>query len=247
MKYGIIADIHANYPALESVLKILEKEGVEGYIILGDIVGYGPQPNECVKGVTELRNASVIAGNHDWACVELEDISCFNEVARLAVTWTKNVLTKENKEYISSLDYVMKSQKFLAVHGSPSDPLDEYLDSIEVFEKNLPFFKEHTLCFVGHNHIPLYFKKMAEDGMIVGNTLGDGEQLQIRLSDITVVNPGSVGQPRDGDVRASCGIFDDDALVFKLLRVPYDLRLVQQDMLQKQLPVALIRRLGDGR
>lgn len=247
MKYGVIADIHANYTALEAVLKILEKEGVEGFIVLGDIIGYGPHPNECVKAVAELRNASVIAGNHDWAVVELEDISNFNEIARQAVIWTRSVLAKENKEYILSLDYIMKTSKFMAVHGSPADPLDEYLDSIDIFEKNLPFLKEYTLCFVGHHHFPLYFKKMAENGVLVGNLLNDHEELQINVSDITIVNPGSVGQPRDGDARASCGIFDDEILLFKLFRVPYDINLVQQNMRQIQLPDALIQRLSDGR
>lgn len=247
MKFGVIADIHANYPALESVLNILKKNEVEGYLVLGDIIGYGPHPNECIEAVMKMSNALVIAGNHDWACVDLEDVSAFNSIARQAVDWTKSILKKENRDYIQSLDYILESAKFMAVHGSPSDPLDEYLDSIDIFEKNLPFFKKRNLCFVGHNHLPLCFKKLVEDGVLVGNMLKENEELKINSAEITVVNPGSVGQPRDGDARASCGIFDDNGLVFKILRVSYDLNSVQQDMRQKQLPDALIQRLAVGR
>ncbi|MBI5555878.1 MAG: metallophosphoesterase family protein [Elusimicrobia bacterium] len=247
MKFGIIADIHANYPSLEAVLAILKKNEVEGYLVLGDIIGYGPHPNECLEAVIKMNNALVIVGNHDWACVDLEDVSSFNTMARQSVDWTKTVLKKENRDYIQSLDYILGSGAFMAVHGSPRDPLDEYLDSLEIFEENIPFFKERNLCFVGHHHFPLYFRKLAADGILVGNRLKENEELKINSAEITVVNPGSVGQPRDGDARASCGIFDDHELVFKILRVAYDINLVQQDMRQKQLPDALIQRLTVGR
>ncbi len=124
MKYGILSDIHSNLEALYVVLDYLNEQSVERYICCGDIVGYGPGPNECVEIVRKLENLLIVVGNHDWASLGLEDINTFRESARDAIKWTMEQLTDENKEYLKELPYREEGENFIVVHGSPRDPLD---------------------------------------------------------------------------------------------------------------------------
>lgn len=245
MKLGVISDIHSNLPALKEVLADLEAEKVEGYLVLGDIVGYGPYPNECIEVLQKLPNSAIIVGNHDWAVIELEDISQFHEEARQACLWTRSILTPDACAYIGSLEYIIHNGQYMLVHGSPRDPLDEYLINVERFEKNIPFLKA-DICFIGHSHLPLHFTKQKESGNMEIGAIGEQEVLALVPEVVHVINPGSVGQPRDRDPRASYGIFDTQDLKFVLKRRAYDIAAVQAEMTKQNLPQSLIDRLSEG-
>ncbi|MDD5756680.1 MAG: metallophosphoesterase family protein, partial [bacterium] len=178
MKIGLIADIHSNLPALTEVLADLAAEQVEAYLVLGDLVGYGPYPNECIEVLQKLPNAVIIVGNHDWAAIELEDISLFNAEARQAILWTRSVLNPGVKEYLGSLEYIISKDRYMLVHGSPRDPLDEYLVNVDIFEKNIPALKA-DICFIGHSHLPLYFSKQKDGGNPVGRQIKDQEVINL--------------------------------------------------------------------
>ena len=246
MRFGVLADIHSNLPALLECLRFLQEEKAEGYLVLGDMVGYGPYPNECLETVRALTGAQVIVGNHDWAVVDLEDIAFFNEEAAAAVQWTKSVLSPVNFQYLHTAHYVLANTQFMIVHGAPRDPLDEYLLSTESFKENLPFLKAN-ICFVGHSHYPLYFYREKETGELKQKDIMDLEEITLSADAPVIINPGSVGQPRDGDKRASFGIFDTQTMIFKLFRREYDIAAVQQEMKKQALPESLINRLSEGK
>lgn len=245
MKYGILADIHSNLPALQSIVSLLSEEQVEGYLVAGDLVGYGPHPNECIEIIRSLASATVIVGNHDWAIIDLEDISAFNEDAKAAILWTKSALSKTNLEYISSLEYCAQRENWMMVHGSPRDPLDEYMLTIEHAAKSIPFMKAR-LCFLGHSHHPLHFWYDQASQQIAMKELLGQEEVSLNDENQHFLNPGSVGQPRDNNAKASCAIFDTEHLTFKILRTEYDIAFVQEEMRKQQLPEYLINRLQNG-
>lgn len=244
MKYGILSDIHGNFEALNVVLDYLGGESVEGYICCGDIVGYGPNPNECVEIVRDIENLHIVVGNHDWASLGLEDITTFRESARDAIKWTIEQLTDENKDYLKELPYCEERENFIVVHGSPRDPLDEYLLSEDTFKKNLKYFKK-PLCFIGHSHIPLYFY-ISDEGCIGGDHINDGDQIYLNPLYRYVINCGSVGQPRDNNPLASFGIYDSQRNILTLKRLSYNIERIQQKMRAVHLPESLIDRLGMG-
>jgi predicted phosphodiesterase len=245
MRLGVIADIHSNLPALNEVLLDLAGDNVEGYLVLGDLAGYGPYPNECIEVLQKLTNAVIIVGNHDWAVIELEDISLFNEEARQAIIWTRTAIAPAAKEYLGSLEYIVNKEQYMLVHGSPRDPLDEYLINVERFEKNIPLLKA-DICFVGHSHVPLYFSRQKETGVMDMRSLQEQEAVTLGSGAIHVINPGSVGQPRDHDPRASYGVFDTQSLTYIQKRKAYDIAAVQAKMAEQQLPQNLIDRLAKG-
>ncbi|MDD5492287.1 MAG: fructose-bisphosphatase class III [bacterium] len=245
MKIGVIADIHSNLTALNEVLQDLAVEQVEGYLVLGDLVGYGPYPNECIELLQKLPNTDIIVGNHDWAAIELEDISLFNEEARQAILWTRSVITPAAAEYLGSLEYIISKGQYMLVHGSPRDPLDEYLINIDRFDKNISFLKA-DICFIGHSHLPLYFNRQKENGNSEMRALKDQEVLTLAPGIIHVINPGSVGQPRDRDPRASYGIFDTQNMTFIQKRRAYNIAEVQTKMTEQLLPKSLVDRLTEG-
>ncbi|MFH1784342.1 MAG: metallophosphoesterase [bacterium] len=247
MRYALISDIHSNLPALEAVLGHLEFQRIDAYICCGDIVGYGPWPNECVNIMKELAQKTklfMVVGNHDWAAVELEDISKFNEDARQAIIWTRGQLSPENKQYLKELPYILQEPAFTVVHGSPYDPLDEYVLDEKVFKRSLEYLKTE-LCFIGHTHKPFSFFAGAEMG-IGGEALAD--EVMILLDDMArhMVNIGSVGQPRDSDARACFGIFDDQEKNIIIKRIEYDILKTQEKMKEYGLPVFLVERLNKG-
>jgi predicted phosphodiesterase len=246
MRLGVLADIHSNLPALQESLRFLQEEKVEGYLVLGDMVGYGPYPNECLGILQGLSSAQVVVGNHDWASVGLEDLAFFNEDAAAAIQWTKKILTPANFQFLHTAHYVLTTTQYMIVHGAPRDPLDEYLLSTESFAQNLPFLKAN-ICFIGHSHYPLYFYKEKDSAILKQKNLQDKEEIILSPDSPCIVNPGSVGQPRDGDKRASFGIFDTQTLSFKLCRREYDIAAVQQEMQKQALPIHLAERLSEGK
>lgn len=222
MRYGIIADIHGNLEALETVLQQLE-EKVDKIVCLGDIVGYGPDPNECCE-VIRKRGIPSVAGNHEKGTLGELPLTWFNENAAAAVRWTQGAVRPENLEYIKGLPLILEFPGFQIVHGSLLKPVEEYLTNLS---EAIPTFERMTkpLLFVGHTHRPLILEQ-------------EGKK---------IINPGSVGQPRDRDPRSAYLIYDDQTGEARLFRVDYDIEAVQNKMKAAGLPQFLIERLSEGR
>ncbi|MCX5726480.1 MAG: metallophosphoesterase family protein [Candidatus Saganbacteria bacterium] len=242
MKYGVISDIHSNLEALNAVLERIKV--ADKIICSGDLVGYGPDPNECVATVKE-RNILTVAGNHDKITTGEMDISWFNRDAADAIKWTQGEIKQTNLEYLKSLPLSLDLEGFQIVHGSLREPLEEYITSIFEAMPTFELMKE-PLLFVGHSHVPLCIV-MKNDGTFDGWVLGDGDIVKLKEFKKVIINPGGVGQPRDGDPRASYGIYDSDKNEFSLFRVPYNIEKVQEKMKKAGLPVSLIERLASGR
>ncbi|PIS30792.1 metallophosphoesterase [Candidatus Saganbacteria bacterium CG08_land_8_20_14_0_20_45_16] len=238
MLYGIISDIHSNLEALEAVLASLK---VDQIICLGDVVGYGPSPNECVERLRAL-GIPMLAGNHEKALLGELSTEWFNKNAKAAIDWTRQVISPENQEFLKSLPALAALADFVYVHGSLRDPVNEYILSLS---EALPSFElmKSSFCFVGHTHRPGYFARK-KDGFYDTQTLRAGDEVLIDNFDRVIINPGSVGQPRDSDSRAAFGIYDDSLRIFSLQRVVYDIASVQAKMRAAQLPQGLIDRLA---
>lgn len=242
MLYGIISDIHANLEAFDVVLNKLYR--VDKIICLGDIVGYGPNPNECVKKVREM-NIPSAAGNHDKAVTGDMEITWFNYNARSAIEYTQREIKGENLDFLKGLTEIHEEDDFQYVHGSLRSPLREYITNI--FEA-VPTLERMTkkICFVGHSHIPLFIAQK-DDGNFDGRILMDEEEVVTDEYSKIVINVGAIGQPRDGDPRASYGLYDTETKIFSLHRVEYNIEMVQEKMKTAGLPQPLIERLSFGR
>ncbi len=244
MRHAIIADIHSNYQALEAVLKDIQKRDINSYIICGDIIGYGPQPLECIGEIRKLKNCRFVLGNHDAVIVEKMDIRWFNEYAKKSLEITSHMISNEIKEWFNSMPLRIETQIFTAVHGSPKNPLKEYLLSeMQCFE-NMKIVNT-LLLFYGHTHIPMYFC-LNEEGKIWGDFIKPFSKIKIKEYIKCFINPGSVGQPRDGNPMASYGVFDDETMIFELVRVRYDIKKVQDLMKKEGIHQLLIERLEFG-
>jgi diadenosine tetraphosphatase ApaH/serine/threonine PP2A family protein phosphatase len=242
MLYGIISDIHSNLEAMHVVLNKLSR--AEKIVNLGDIVGYGPSPNECVDKIRKLKIPSV-AGNHDKVVVGETEATWFNPSAREAVIWTQELISDENLDYLKTLPLTLEEDGFQIVHGSLRNPLDEYITSIA---DAIPTFEKMTkaVCFVGHSHSPMFIAQK-KDGNYAGRALEDGEEIVIDDYERVIINVGAVGQPRDGDPRACYGLYDSKTRIFSLHRVEYNIGQVQAKMKAVHLPDSLIERLTFGR
>ena len=242
MRYAILGDIHSNLAAFTAVLEDLEKRGGFDKIwCLGDVVGYGPEPHECIELLKQF-NHLCVAGNHDWAAIGNIDTNDFNEDAALANNWTSNQLIPSDKDYIKSLELIVVEGDFTLVHGSPREPIWEYLISTNIAQDNLKFF-ETRICLVGHSHIPLVFDIFGDKADL--QELGDEVSItgdKHRL----ILNPGSVGQPRDSDPRASYAIYNSESKAIYHYRVDYDIKATQGKMTELGLPEFLIQRLSNG-
>lgn len=248
MKYGVISDIHSNLEALDACLEYLADLDVEGWICCGDLVGYGPDPEACLDKVRALPNLSVIGGNHDLAVVERMDLTWFNQYARAAVTWTRPRLSDENRRFLEGLTARVETEGFTLAHGTPRNPPEEYLLSPAQFRDNAPLVKRWPL-FVGHSHMPLLFRFGAGD-KVESQFLEDREEALPRAPDGSIapvaLNPGSVGQPRDQDPRASCAVYDSGKGTFRVVRLGYDVKKVQEKIRAAGLPEYLALRLAYG-
>ena len=243
MRYAIISDIHANLAAFTAVLDDIERQGgVEKTWYLGDVVGYGPDPHECIELLRQTYHVSV-AGNNDWAAIGKIDISEFNLDAAAVCHWTEQQLNSEDVEYLENLPLVIQEDDFTLVHGSPREPIWEYLISTGLARENFAHFQTQ-FCLVGHSHRPLVFSH---------NESGDCSYSQflpnIKLAlgkNRLIINPGAVGQPRDGDPQASYAIYDSEVRQVRLYRVPYDVHSTQDRMVERGLPMRLVARLSRG-
>lgn len=240
MRYALLADIHSNLVAFEAVLlDIAEKGGVEELWCLGDVVGYGPDPSACIA-LLRNRPHLCVAGNHDWAAIGKVDISDFNPDAAQACRWTGEQLSAEDVKYLESLPLTLTRRDFTIAHGSPRDPIWEYVLSEKSARDNFRSF-ETMYCLIGHSHVPLVFEHVGETCLPkdMPEALRVGEN---RL----IINPGSVGQPRDGDPRAAYAIYDEGDKVIYYYRIDYDIADTQERMVQKGLPNFLVTRLSHG-
>lgn len=245
MRYGVFADIHSNLEALEVVLNFFEQEKIHHFICCGDLVGYGPNPNECIEKVRAIKHLLIVAGNHDMATVGMKDTRWFNDFAARAILWTKRHLTSSNSGYLTHLAKTVDQSQFFLVHGSPRDPIDEYLLSPTQFQESLRSFN-NQVCFIGHTHLPNCFISDRLQRIKIKPPMSR-DIIKIEPDAQIMYNPGSVGQPRDGDPRASCAIYDTDNMTVKLFRFEYNISAVQEKMRKAQLPLYLIERLLMGR
>jgi diadenosine tetraphosphatase ApaH/serine/threonine PP2A family protein phosphatase len=243
MRIAILADIHANLAALQAVLDDIKgKGGVDEMWCLGDIVGYGPDPRECIDIVRKVCKVCV-AGNHDYGAVGKLELSYFNPAAADACHWTAQTLKSADARYLSNLPTTACEGDFFLVHGSPMDPVLEYIFSTSIAAKNFDFYNT-LFCLAGHTHVPLAFKQ--EDGDVSSVSLSAGIGLVLGNHRM-IINPGGVGQPRDGDPRASYAIYDSEGKIFRVYRIPYDIRATQDKMMRAGLPINLITRLEAGK
>jgi len=240
MRIAVLSDIHANLAALEAVRADLPP--VEEVWVLGDIVGYGPQPNEVIAALQEMGARSVL-GNHDAAAIGSITADDFNPEARAAIKWTAQALDANAKTYLATLPEVRVSGDLTAVHGSPRDPIWEYITSPSVAAANMASF-ETWLCLFGHTHLPVIFRD--DDGRMemLPATPGQPTRLDARRA---LINPGSVGQPRDGIPASAYLVLDDRAATAEFRRVAYDIGRTQRLMREAGLPARLADRLTWGR
>lgn len=243
MRYAVLSDVHANLEALEVVLADVAARRPDAVICLGDFVGYGPDPVACVEHLRGGLAASVV-GNHDLAAVGRTDVDAFNPYARAAVLWTREVLTDAVRAFLAELPAQVRRPAFLAVHGSPRDPTDEYLFDAATARASFQSV-EFGLALVGHTHVPGVF---VDDGdRVTARPLPAGEILELRPTHRYIINVGSVGQPRDGDPRAAYLWLDEGNLRAELIRLPYPFERTQEKMRAAGLPEVLAERLAVGR
>jgi predicted phosphodiesterase len=241
LRIGIFSDVHGNDEALTNVLNALNQENVERLICLGDLVGYGPEPNLCTRLVHEA-TPHIIAGNHDHAAVGLTSTDYFNTYARIAIEWTMEILTSEAAAHLKNLPLILEEEEATFVHATPKDP-EEWHYVLTVQEARNQFQRLKTwLCFIGHSHLPLAFVQNSQGEITVQNA----GNLFLEPDKRYIINVGSVGQPRDGDPRASWGVWDTDKKRFQLKRSAYPVDRVQEKMQKAKLPHYLIQRLSAG-
>lgn len=245
MRYAILSDIHSNYEALKEVLKYIEKNNISNIIICGDIIGYGPQPIECIDAVMSLgEKARVVLGNHDAVIVGKMDLKWFNDYARKSIELTQNYIKRDHLVWFTNIQEKIVTKDFLIVHGSPKYPLKEYLLSEMQYLDNLKE-TDNKVVFLGHTHIPMYFY-IDDNEKPVGDFIKPFAKVKINPQRKFFINPGSVGQPRDGNSMASFGVFDDEKMIFELIRLNYDIKKVQKLMDEMGMPQLLIERLDMG-
>lgn len=233
MRIAVISDIHSNLEALERAAAEIGREKVDEVVCLGDVVGYGANPNECVEAVRRL-TTHVLLGNHDEAALDLSKTEFFNPFARAAAEWTAGELTEEHRDWLAGLPLTLERHGLFFVHASPADPAawNYILSPSDASEHFAAFSGE--VCFIGHSHVPEVFGEDPWTRNIV-----KGEKF--------IVNVGSVGQPRDGDPRLSFGIFDTESWTYRNVRLDYDVGRAAEGIRKAGLPRALADRLLVGK
>ena len=239
MRVAILSDIHGNLEALEAVLERASEDRVDRYVCLGDVVGYGADPNACCEVIRGLTD-TVLAGNHDWAAVGLEDTQYFNPVALSAIRWTGSNLSEANAAWLKCRPLEADFGEAHLVHASPDRPETWSYISEPVEARWALAHTEARLCFVGHSHHPFACSETGSDEVI-----GDG-CMKMHPGERYMANPGSVGQPRDGDSRAAFAVWDQEAGQVTLHRVVYDLEKAQLKINRAGLPAFLAERLSMG-
>jgi predicted phosphodiesterase len=241
MRVLVISDVHANYSALQAVLKDAGK--VDATWCLGDMVGYGPDPNQVVETVRGLPHLLCIFGNHDAALLRRMELEAFNGDARTSLNWTEGVLTAENTDFLRSLAPLEVDGSVTLAHGSPRDPTWEYI--LNTLAARLNFTHFHTpFCFVGHSHVQSLFQLDEIHDRVTATPNRVGQAMP--LSGRAIANPGSVGQPRDRDPRAAYALFDTEESTWEARRTQYDIPSVQERIRAAGLPPRHALRLAEG-
>jgi predicted phosphodiesterase len=248
MRYLILSDIHGNLVALEAVLEAAQQSSIDQVWCLGDIVGYGPNPNECVE-LMRAHAGVCLVGNHDWAVLNKIDIDDFNPEARQAIQWTQRTLSGSSLEFLQGLEGRLDDvhPDFTLAHASPRHPIWEYLLYASTAAENFAYF-DTRFCLVGHTHKPVIFRQ--EVGQEDVLPLQPAIHLPLPLAHAEgvrfIINPGSVGQPRDNDPRAAYALYDDAEGTLTFCRQEYDIAETQRRMEAAALPARLIARLEYG-
>jgi diadenosine tetraphosphatase ApaH/serine/threonine PP2A family protein phosphatase len=241
MRILVLSDIHANLTALETVIN--DADTLDAVWCLGDLVGYGPYPNECIRLVSSLPNLICLLGNHDAAALGRIDLETFNFEARSSIQWTHSNLTPESLDFLRNLPERKVLQEVTLVHGSPRNPVWEYIMEKNSAMENFDYFTTR-LCFVGHTHFPTTFV-LRDFGATVERKIFRNDEIEI-ITERMIINPGSVGQPRDHDPRASYGIFSSEDSSWEQRRVAYDVKHIQSAIDSIGLPGRNSLRLAGG-
>lgn len=241
MRYAVLSDIHGNLEALQAVLRTPGLTSADRILCLGDIVGYGANPQECID-LLRQREAICIAGNHDWAAAGKLDSTGFSPAARHAIAWTAGQLDAAHQRFLADLPLTWEEAFFMISHASPGSPgLWHYLFTPHDAQEHFTSIR-HQLCLVGHTHIPRMFT-LNESGAVEEARLSRPVRLR---QNRYIINAGSVGQPRDRNPAAAYGILDANTRLFRLQRADYDIRLAQMKILKAGLPPLLAERLESG-
>jgi predicted phosphodiesterase len=247
MRHLVLSDIHANLEALDACLADADIRGYDDVLILGDVVGYGADPNAVIERVRELEPIALVRGNHDKVSVGLESADGFNAVARAAARWTTDALTPSNREWVAALPRgpLIVDDDIQICHGSPVDE-DEYIFGPSEAQLAL-LTTTRNICLFGHTHYPAVFQSL--NGTMEGTRVASAVEAEIvlRTGLKYLINPGSVGQPRDGDPRAAYAIVDAPAGRIEMVRLPYPVQVAQDKIRKAGLPDPLADRLAAGR
>ncbi len=242
MRYGFFSDVHSNLEALKVAVADFRKEKLDGIYFLGDAVGYGPDPNECVAIINEVAGVKLM-GNHDYASLGLIETNLFNVYAQESMEWTKSILSDESLKILFSFAMDHRFDQSYLVHSTPKEPQEwDYIMDLDAAEENFKFFNKQ-ICFIGHSHSPVIIKKFDNKHCFIH----DDSQSEIEKEFKYIINIGSVGQPRDGSNQACYLIYDTKEKMVTLKRLPYDFQKTQAKMKKKGLPQFLIERLAMGR
>ena len=242
MRILIISDIHANLVALEAVLA--DAGPFDAAWCLGDLVGYGPNPNECVARVRALPGLICLLGNHDQAVLGDVDLRVFNGDARAAISWTQQAITPTSLEYLRSLSPECVWRDFTLVHASPRQPIWEYILDADIAYHNFPYVTT-PYCLVGHTHQPVIFQQLAPEGDVLEEEPDYRDPRPLARQRL-IINPGSVGQPRDNNPDAAYALLDLEDEIWHYRRVAYDIAATQDRLRKAGLPERLAARLGYG-
>jgi diadenosine tetraphosphatase ApaH/serine/threonine PP2A family protein phosphatase len=244
MKYLVLSDVHANLEALEATLAKASPH--DGVLVLGDLVGYGADPNAVIERIRELPAATIIRGNHDKVGAGIENVEAFNHLAKHAITWTAAALTPGNRRWLAQLPAgPAKIDAWVEIcHGAPFDEDVYIFDDLDA--RRALLMTDRTLCLFGHTHVPAVYK-FDTDFHAVGPPRGETFRLLLNDAAKYLVNCGAVGQPRDGDPRAAFGMLDTTTQTLTVIRVKYDVAAAQAKIIAAGLPEVLAQRLAIGR
>ena len=247
MRYLVLTDIHANLEALDACLAHANGRGYEQALVLGDLVGYGADPNAVVERVQALKPVAIVRGNHDKVACGIDQAEGFNAVARHAARWTLDQLTADHREWLAALPQGPHDVDELVqiCHGSPFDE-DAYifdeLDAVRALKT-----ASRPVCLFGHTHYPVSFELSVDAFETIGPPFAAQTELELKAASRYLINPGSVGQPRDGDPRAAYAIVDTAKRNIALFRLNYALEEAQAKVIRAGLPDVLAQRLAVGR
>ncbi len=247
MRIAVLSDVHSNLPALETVLAAVDEAGVDQLWCLGDLVGYGADPDDCTALIRE-RCEVCLVGNHDLAVLDDIGVSAFSDTAKIAAEWTRERASAETIDFLRGLTPQLTHRDFGLFHASPRDPIWEYVLAIDQAEAGLDAAAQR-INLIGHSHVSLFFTRPEggpRRGYAHGAQAGDGALLDIE-DGAWLINPGSVGQPRDGDARAAWLELDDEEWTVRFHRLPYDIDAAARAILDAGLPASLAERLQVGR